>query len=96
MLLADRGYPSVDYFEAVEKEDGAFIVRLSRSHDPWVRAAWVDGKRVQLPNPIRLSAFIAQNSQRRLDLNVEYANAHRSNPKRDRKTGRLRAGLRVV
>lgn len=72
LLLADRGYPAVDYFEAVDPHQGTFIVRLSRSHDPWVRAAWVDGKRVQLPKPIRLSAFVAQNSQRRMDLDVEY------------------------
>jgi len=45
LLLADRGYPSVPYFEAVEAAGGAFIVRLSRSYDPWVRAAWVDGRR---------------------------------------------------
>ncbi|HUS26848.1 MAG TPA: IS4 family transposase [Kofleriaceae bacterium] len=72
LLLADRGYPSVDYFEAVEKAGGSFIVRLSRSHDPWVRAAWLDGKRVPLPEPIHLSRFIAQNSGRRMDLDVEY------------------------
>jgi Transposase DDE domain len=36
LLLADRGYPGVDYFEAVDENDGAFIVRLSRSHNPWV------------------------------------------------------------
>jgi hypothetical protein len=34
LLLADRGYPSVEYFDRVDDEGGAFIVRLSRSHDP--------------------------------------------------------------
>ncbi len=34
--LADRGYPAVDYFEAVDDEGGSFIVRPSRSNDPWV------------------------------------------------------------
>ena len=41
LLLADRGYPSVAYFEAVAAHGGTFIVRLTRSYDPWVRAAWV-------------------------------------------------------
>jgi hypothetical protein len=42
LRLADRGYPGVDYFEAVDDGGGAFIVRLTRSYDPWVRAAWID------------------------------------------------------
>ena len=49
LLLADRGYPGVAYFEAVREHGGSFIVRLTRSHDPWVRVAWIDGKRVPLP-----------------------------------------------
>lgn len=77
LLLADRGYPAVDYFEAVDKEGGSFIVRLSRSHDPWVRAAWVDGRRVKTPKEIRLSAFIAKNAQRQMDLDVEYERGKR-------------------
>lgn len=86
LLLADRGYAAVDYFEAVDKEGGAFIMRLSRSHDPWVRAAWVDGKRIALPKPVRLSRFIAQNLNRRMDLDVEY----------ERDKGKRMVGFRVV
>lgn len=86
LLLADRGYPSVDYFETVDEEDGSFIVRLSRSHDPWVRVAWVDGKQVTLPKPIRLSRFVAQNLNRRMDLDVEY----------ERDNGKRIVGFRVV
>lgn len=77
LLLADRGYPGVDYFEAVDEHDGAFIVRLSRSHNPWVRTAWIDGKQVPLPAPVRLSTFVAQNAGRRLDLDVEYERGKR-------------------
>jgi hypothetical protein len=77
LLLADRGYPGVDYFEAVREHGGSFIVRLSRSHDPWVRAAWIDSKRVPLPKPVRLGHFIAQNTNRRLDLDVEYERGNR-------------------
>jgi hypothetical protein len=72
LLLADRGYPDVRYFEAIDNEGGAFVVRLSRSHDPWVRAAWIDHERVPLPKAVRLSRFIAQNRDRRMDLDVEY------------------------
>jgi hypothetical protein len=77
LLLADRGYPAVDYFEAVDKEGGSFIVRLSRSHDPWVRAAWVDGRHVKTPKQTRLSAIIAKNGQRQMDLDVEYERGKR-------------------
>lgn len=77
LLLADRGYPGVDYFDAVREHGGFFIVRLTRSHDPWVRAAWVDGKRVPTPKLIRLSRFVAQNANRRMDLDVEYERGKR-------------------
>src|SRR5262249_25525159 len=84
LLLADRGYPGVNYFEAVREQGGSFIVRLSRSHNPWVRAAWIDGKRVPLTKPVRLGRFIAQNATGRMDLDVEY------------KRGRRFVGFRVV
>jgi hypothetical protein len=72
LLLADRGYPSTTYFDAVREHGGSFIVRLSRSHDPWVRAAWVDGERSSCRKPTRLSRFIAQHAGCQLDLDVEY------------------------
>jgi hypothetical protein len=86
LLLADRGYPDVDYFEAVDEDGGSFIVRLTRSHNPWVRAAWIGGKRVSLPKPVRLSTFIAQNANRRMDLDVEY----------ERDNGKRLIGVRIV
>ena len=84
LLLADRGYPDIKYFQAVQEHGGAFIVRLTRSHDPWVRAAWIDGKHAPLPKPVRLSRFIAQHANRRMDLDVEY------------ERGTRRVGFRVV
>lgn len=72
LLLADRGYPSTKYFDEVDKHGGSFIVRLTRSHDPWVYAAWLGGQRLLLRGPVRLSQFIAQHSGRRMDLDVEY------------------------
>lgn len=72
LLLADRGYPGVSYFETVREHGGSFIVRLTCSHNPWVRAAWLDGKRVPLAEPVRLAPFIAQNAGRLMDLDVEY------------------------
>lgn len=77
LLLADRGYPAIDYFEAVRQHGGAFIVRLTRSHDPWVRAAWVAGERVALPKPVRLSRFIARHRGFCMDLDVEYQRGQR-------------------
>jgi hypothetical protein len=86
LLLADRGYPDVKYFEAVREQGGAFIIRLTRSHEPWVRAAWVNGQRAPLPKPIRLSHFIAQHAGRRMDLDVEY----------ERDKGKRMVGFRVI
>lgn len=72
LLLADRGYPDITYFDAVREHGGSFLIRLSRSHNPWVRAAWVDGKYCEPRKPVRLAHFIAQNTNRRMDLDVEY------------------------
>jgi len=77
LLLADRGYPSVPYFEAVREQGGSFIVRLTRSYDPWVRTAWVNGRRVDLSTSRRLSRFLTQYPGRRLDLDVEFERDHR-------------------
>jgi hypothetical protein len=84
LLLADRGYPSVSYFEEVAAARGAFIVRLTRSHNPWVRRAWVDGQRVEVPRRRRLSRVLAEHPKARLDLDVEY------------QRGRRLVGVRVV
>ena len=77
LLLADRGYPSVPYFEAVREQGGSFIVRLTRSYDPWVRTAWVNGRRVDLATNLRLSRCLTQYPGRHLDLDVEYERGHR-------------------
>jgi hypothetical protein len=84
LLLADRGYPSVPYFEAVRAQGGSFIVRLTRSYDPWVRTAWVEGCRVTVPARVRLSRFLARHAGRAVDLDVAFA------------CGRRVVGFRVV
>ena len=61
LLLADRGYPSVPYFEAVQAHGGAFLVRLTRNYDRG-SDGWVDGRAV--PPGIRLSRFLATRATR--------------------------------
>ncbi len=39
---------------------GSFIIRLTRSYDPWVHAAWIDGRRVRVPAGVRLSRLLAR------------------------------------
>jgi hypothetical protein len=62
----------VAYFEAVAAHGGTFIVRLTRSYDPWVRAAWVAGRRTTVSPRIRLSRFLAQHAGQRVDLDVQF------------------------
>ena len=83
-LLADRGYPSVAYFEAVAAHGGAFIVRLTRNYDPWVRAAWIMGRRAAVSTGLRLSRFLAEHAGQRADLDVDFV------------CGARRVGFRVV
>jgi hypothetical protein len=64
LLLADRGYPGVTYFKAIDEHGGSFIVRLTRSHDSWVRAAWIDGDHMPLNKPTRLSVALHRPERR--------------------------------
>lgn len=77
LLLADRGYPGVAYFEAVAAHGGAFIIRLTRTYDPWVRAAWVDGHRVPVATGMRLSRMLARQAGHVVDLDVEFVRGPR-------------------
>jgi hypothetical protein len=72
LLLADRGYPGVAYFEAVAAQRGAFIIRLTRSYDPGVCAAWVDGQRVPVVPGTRLSRLLRKHAGHVVDLDVEF------------------------
>lgn len=77
LLLADRGYPAVPYFEAMTANDAYFIIRLSRSFDPWVRTAYEKNRAHHLHKPVRLSQFLSQNQGYCLDLDVEFERAQR-------------------
>ena len=59
--------------EAVRAQGGFFIVRLTRTYDPWVCAAWVEGTRTAVPTRIRLSRLLTRPAGRRLDLDVACA-----------------------
>jgi len=71
LLLADRGYPSVGYFQEMTKAGAFFVIRLQRGLDPDVIAFRDKGKRHALRSPIPLSQFLSQNQNRVLDLDVE-------------------------
>jgi Transposase DDE domain len=77
LLLADRGYPGVDYFEAVTASGGSFIIRLTRTYDPWVRAAWIDGRRRRVPKDTRLSGLLARNARHIVDVDVAFVRGSR-------------------
>ncbi len=77
LLLADRGYPGVDYFEAVTANGGAFVIRLTRAYDPWVAAAWVDGVRVPVATGLRLSRLLARQAGHVVDVDVEFVRGPR-------------------
>ena len=77
LLLADRGYPGVDYFEAVDAHGGAFIIRLTRTYDPEVRAAWVNGRRVRVSAGLRLSRLLARSAGHVVDVDVAFSRGRR-------------------
>ena len=71
LLLADRGYPSVGYFQELIDADASFVIRLQRSLNPHVMAFHAKGERHPLPEPIPLNQFLSQNQNRALDLDVK-------------------------
>lgn len=73
LLLADRGYPSLKLFEQLEEAGAWFVMRLSGSFKPWVKAVWIDGVRHGIEHPVQLKTFLSQNQGRRLDLDVQFA-----------------------
>jgi hypothetical protein len=77
LFLADRGYPSVDYFVELDQAEGSFIIRLTRSYDPWVLGVFFKGKRNPLSKPVRLAQFLASNQGCALDLDVEFRRGKR-------------------
>ena len=72
LLLADRGYPGTEYFHNVHEAGGAFIVRLTRSYDPYVVATYVAGQRHPLRRRVRLAQFLSQQHNHAHDLDVEF------------------------
>jgi hypothetical protein len=77
LLLADRGYPDVQYFAAVTAAGGAFIMRLTRTYDPEVRAAWVQGRRVRVAPGRRLAWVLARHAGQIIDADVEFVRGPR-------------------
>jgi hypothetical protein len=73
LLLADRGYPSLKLFDQLNQHWVWFIMRLSGSFKPWVKAVWLDGVRHVLPRPVKLKTFLSQNQGHRFDLDVQFA-----------------------
>lgn len=71
LLLADRGYPAVGFFQKMIDAGAYFVIRLQRSLNPLVIAFHANGKRHPLPRPIPLNQFLSQNQNRTLDLDVE-------------------------
>ena len=72
LLLADRGYPSVDYFDELAAKGASFIIRLTRAFEPLVVAVASGGKLRALRRPAPLGVFLSQNQGRALDLDVRF------------------------
>lgn len=71
LLLADRGYPSREYFAQMEAAGASFIMRISRGFKPLVRAVHA-GKRVtHLKDPVALPTYLGRSKVTALDLDVE-------------------------
>jgi len=72
LLLADRGYPSLDYFEQVIAAKGYFLMRSKSDVNPKVRCARGPGGRIPRLEGYWLQDILRWLPRRRLDLQVEW------------------------
>ena len=72
LLLADRGYPSVERCHDFNDAGASYVMRLSRIYKPYVRAFWRDGVRHSIDGSVQLEEFLAQTPEASFDLEVEF------------------------
>lgn len=70
LLLADRGYPSLPYFNRLAEAGASFVVRLTRGWKPYVLAVHQSKRIDVLANPVSLPEFLAQHPNCPFDLDV--------------------------
>ncbi len=72
LLLADRGYASLDYWEQIAQAGGFFIIRGKKQLNPWVVRVRGLGGRLRCFEGRRLHDLLERSPRRRLDLDVEF------------------------
>lgn len=70
LLLADRGYPCLDYFEQVIAAGGFFLMRIKTDVNPKILAVHGGGQRLPRHEGYRLRKALRWLPRKRLDLNV--------------------------
>jgi hypothetical protein len=72
LLLADRGYPALPYFKALDQCGASFVMRLTRSWRPYVIAVHHKTRVTVLPKPVPIDTFLAHNPNQAFDLDAEF------------------------
>ena len=72
LLLADRGYPSLDYWEDVGEAGGFFLMRGKGNLNPWLRVVRGPGGRRSRFEGRYLQDVLRYLPRRRLELDVEW------------------------
>jgi len=74
LLLADRGYASLRYFNALKQFNASFVIRISTCFNGWIRAYYLGRRKRVLKTPMRLNTFLSQHPKNSFDLEVEFGN----------------------
>lgn len=72
LLLADRGYQSVRYWDEVDQAGGYFLMRAKGDLDPWLVTVRGPGGRLPRFEDRRLQDVLRYLPRRRLELDVEW------------------------
>jgi len=72
LLLADRGYESLDYWEQVHRKGGFFIIRGKKTLNPWLLRVRGHRGRLTRFEGRYLHEVLPKLPRRRLDLDVEF------------------------
>jgi len=76
LLLADRGYPSLEYFEKVIAAEGFFLMRAKSDLNPTARCVRGPGGRLPRFEGYSLQDILRWLPRRRLDLEAEWERPH--------------------
>lgn len=79
LVLADAGYNALDFPQAIDAEGGWYLIRFRSDANPLVHQCWVDGRRREHLEEVRLKEIVDRLEGHWVDLSVEWTRRDKPN-----------------